>query len=375
MGRKITCVVGTRPEAIKMAPVILSLRAKGFGVTVLSTGQHSEMLRQALLFFGIRPDVDLSIMKDRQTLDHITSEVIGGTGRFLDGRETQDLVLVHGDTTTTMAACLAAFYRHIPVGHVEAGLRSHDLDRPFPEEANRIITDRLSSLWFAPTEKAAENLRIEGLAQRPGTLYVTGNTVIDALQWTLARKHEICASLRPLEQFSGPMVLMTAHRRESWGQPLEEICSAILDILRWNGEVRFLIPLHKNPLVREVIEARLAGEERVILCEPLDYPDFIWAMNRSVLILSDSGGVQEEASGLKKAVLVMRDLSERPEALETGTALLVGTSRERIRDSAIRILSDDAFREGLLNRGENPFGAGTAAARIVRATSSYFGTD
>ncbi len=354
-----------------MAPVISALREKGLDVTVLATGQHSWMLDQALAFFEIRADVNLSVMEERQSLDQLTSRVLLGVGGFLDSSP-QDLLLVHGDTTTTMAATMAAFYRHVPVGHIEAGLRSGDLRRPFPEEANRIITDRLSTLWFAPTEGAAENLRRENLPVSPETLFVTGNTVIDALFRTLKKKHTPSPDLAPLISGDDPVILMTAHRRESWGGPLESICLAMKDILEAAGSVRILVPLHKNPSVRDVIQRFLADEKRVILCEPLDYPDFVWAMNRSSLILTDSGGVQEEASGLKKPVLVMRDLSERPEALDTGTALLVGTDRETIRNATVRILTDGAFRESLLNRGENPFGDGTASLRIADSILGYY---
>jgi len=371
MKKKIACVIGTRPEAIKMAPVISALRKKNLDVTVLATGQHSWMLDQALAFFEIRADVNLSVMEERQPLDLLTSRVLLGVGSFLDNSP-QDLLLVHGDTTTTMAAAMAAFYRHIPVGHVEAGLRSGDMGRPFPEEANRIITDRLSTLWFAPTEGAAENLRREKLPVSSKTLFVTGNTVIDALFGTLRKNHTPSPELAPLAQENFPVILMTAHRRESWGSPLESICRAIKDILEADDRVRVLIPLHKNPSVRDVIQRILAGERRIILCEPLNYPDFVWAMNRSILILSDSGGVQEEAAGLKKPVLVMRDLSERPEALETGTALLVGTDRERIKETTLKILSDGAFREKLLNRGINPFGDGSASLRIAGRVLCYY---
>jgi UDP-N-acetylglucosamine 2-epimerase (non-hydrolysing) len=371
MKKKIACVIGTRPEAIKMAPVVSALREKGLDVTVLATGQHSQMLDQALAFFEIRADVNLSVMEERQSLDQLTSRVLLGVGSFLDSSP-QDLMLVHGDTTTTMAASLAAFYRHIPVGHIEAGLRSGDLRRPFPEEANRIITDRLSTLWFAPTAGAAENLRRENLPVSSETLFVTGNTVIDALFRTLEKKLTPSPELAPLISGGDPVILMTAHRRESWGAPLQSICLAMKDILNADGRVLILVPLHKNPSVRDVIQRFLAGEKRVILCEPLDYPDFVWAMNRSSLILSDSGGVQEEASGLKKPVLVMRDLSERPEALDTGTALLVGTDRETIRNATVRILTDGAFRESLLNRGENPFGDGTASLRIADSILGYY---
>lgn len=371
MDKRIICTIGTRPEAIKMAPVVAALRKEGLNVTVLATGQHARMLDQALEFFEIGADVNLSVMEERQSLDTITSRVLLGVGRYLDENR-HDLVLVHGDTTTTLASAMAAFYRGIPVGHIEAGLRSGNLNRPFPEEANRIITDRLSALWFAPTEGAADNLRRENLPLSEKSLLVTGNTVIDALHKALEKEYTPSGPLLSLADGDGPLILATAHRRESWGKPMESICLAIKDILSSHSEVRVLFPLHKNPLVREVIEGCLANEDRVLMCEPLDYPEFVWAMNRSSLILTDSGGVQEEGSGLRKPVLVMRDLSERPEALETGTALLVGTDRKTIAGTALRTLSDRAFREKLLTRGENPFGDGKASERIARAVLDYF---
>ena len=369
--KKITCIIGTRPEAIKMAPVIHALRRKGFAVTVLSTGQHRTMLSQALSFFGITADFDLAVMEERQSLDGITSRVLTGVGEYLDSHAA-DLVLVHGDTTTTMASALASFYRHIPVGHIEAGLRSHDMERPFPEEANRIITDRLSSLWFAPTEGAAENLRREGIFLSCESLFITGNTVIDALMETVAKNLPPSEPLKLFFENPGPLVLLTAHRRESWGDPLRSICLAAKDLLDACGQLRLLIPMHKNPSVREIISKCFAEEDRVLLCEPLDYPDFVCAMNRSSLILSDSGGVQEEAAALKKIVLVLRDLSERPEALETGTALLVGTDRKKIAEEALRVLSDKNYRTMILTRGENPFGDGKASSRIADGILNFF---
>lgn len=371
MKRTITCIIGTRPEAIKMAPVIQTLRRENFEVVVLSTGQHRTMLTQALSFFGITADHDLDVMEERQTLDGITSRVLAGVGEYLDSHST-DLVLVHGDTTTTMASALASFYRHIPVGHIEAGLRSHDMARPFPEEANRIITDRLSSLWFAPTPGAAENLRREGFSLTEENLFITGNTVIDALQETVAKNHPSSEPLKSFFEIPGSIILLTAHRRESWGDPLRSVCRAAEDLLKACDQIRILIPMHKNPSVREILTEHFAEEERVLLCEPLDYPDFVSAMNRSTLILSDSGGVQEEAAFLKKIVLVLRDISERPEALETGTALLVGTCHEKIAEEALRVLSDSNYREAILTRGENPFGDGKASSRIAAGIRNFF---
>ena len=372
---RIVCAVGTRPEAIKMAPLIRALREdeKGrFAVMVLSTGQHQSMLHQALERFEIEADVDLNIMRDRQTLDHITSAVLVGVGEFLD-EHPQDMLLVHGDTSTTLAAALAGFYRHIPVGHVEAGLRSHDMSLPFPEEANRVLADRLASLFFAPTEGDAENLRREGAA--PDRVHVTGNTVIDALFWTLERHSEPRTAPEASPQSEGPLILMTAHRRESWGAPLERICGAVAELLRERPELRFLIPLHKNPTVRDAIRRDLGAfasrpSSQVIFTEPLDYPDFVAAMNRSALILTDSGGIQEEASALRKPVLILRTLSERPEAVTLGTGVLVGTDPGTILREVRRVLDDAEYRRSFAMKG-TPFGDGKASLRIRDIIGRY----
>jgi UDP-N-acetylglucosamine 2-epimerase (non-hydrolysing) len=363
--RKIDIVIGTRPEAIKMAPLIIELRRReNFSVRVISTGQHTDMLRQALGFFRIEPDADLGIMRQNQTLDYITSSALCGVGEMLDsGRP--DAVLVHGDTTTTLASSLAAFHRLIPVGHVEAGLRSFDMRFPFPEEMNRVLTDRLSKWLFAPTERAASNLRRENAAS-DGHLYVTGNTVIDALFTAL----ELCDEPRSpvLSPLAGgaPFILMTAHRRESWGKPMEGICSALLEILRRHKDFRALVPMHKNPAVRDSMKNILGGNGRVILCDPLDYPDFVWSLGRCKIILSDSGGVQEEASALGKPVAVLRGVTERPEAVERGTAILVGTDYDRIVSAVDGLLSHDEEYSKIEGRKSgNPFGDGKAAARIA----------
>jgi UDP-N-acetylglucosamine 2-epimerase (non-hydrolysing) len=324
------------------------------------------MLTQALRHFGVEADADLAVMRDRQTLDHVTSAVLEGVGAFLDSAP-QDLLLVHGDTTTTFAAALAGFYRKIPVGHVEAGLRSRDLDRPFPEEANRVLTDRIATLFFAPTPLSAQNLRAEGVEET--RVFVTGNTVIDALFWTLERraKTDLVSGLAPEE----PLILLTAHRRESWGEPLLEICCAARSLLETHPDLRILIPLHKNPVVRDTIKNALGDCSRAIFTEPLDYPEFVAAMNRSLFIMSDSGGIQEEASALEKPVLILRELSERPEALETGTGVLAGTHRERIEREALRLLEDAPYRRSFAGRGM-PFGDGKASRRILDAVRNYF---
>lgn len=370
--KKIACVVGTRPEAIKMAPVIHELtRDPAIKVTTLATGQHTDMLLQALRDFGLAPDFNLNIMKTSQTLDYITSRVLEGAGSFLD-TDPQDMILVHGDTSTTFAASLAGFYRHIPVGHVEAGLRSHDMSLPFPEEANRVLTDRIASLFFAPTEGDAENLRREGV--REDRIHITGNTVIDALYTIL----EMQGSADLPEYLSGlkgrPLVLMTAHRRESWGKTLEGICKAVRDIIHEHNELVFLIPLHKNPVVRDVIEGVLSGlKDNVIFTEPLSYPEFVRAMNMSTFILSDSGGIQEEASALDKPVLIMRTLSERPEAITHGTGILAGTNRASIREEALKILDDPSHLKAIIYKNIKPFGNGTASRKIHDAVKKFLG--
>jgi UDP-N-acetylglucosamine 2-epimerase (non-hydrolysing) len=365
--RIITLVVGTRPEAIKMAPLALALqRESSFSLSILATGQHTDMLLAPMAFFGLEPDFNLSIMKEGQSLDYITSSILEGAGNVFDEIH-PSIVLVHGDTTTTFASTLAAFYRSIPVGHVEAGLRSHNLSSPFPEEMNRILTDRLSTYWFAPTKGAMENLLKEGYPD--DKIWVTGNTVIDALLLTskkVSNPHDSALlTLSPEEKF----ILVTAHRRESWGDGLNRICNAIVEIQGQRPDIHFLIPMHKNPTVRNVFNEHFCNNDRVILSEPLDYPDFVWAMKHSLFILSDSGGVQEEAPALNKAVLVLRDVTERPEAVEEGTALLVGTDRDRIVSESLRLL--DALEQGkVCIRKKNPFGDGHASEIIVNILKS-----
>jgi UDP-N-acetylglucosamine 2-epimerase (non-hydrolysing) len=337
------------------------------------------MLSQALSNFGLEPDENLNVMKERQSLDHITSSVLEGVGEFMDAKK-PDMLLVHGDTTTTLAASLAGFYRKIPVGHVEAGLRSHDLSRPFPEEANRLLTDRLCNLHFAPTNRAAENLLAEGTKKE--SVFVTGNTVIDALFLTLARGGEAQNSeaevLRGIpEPEKTPVALFTAHRRESWGEPLVRICRAVRRLMEKHPELWLIVPLHKNPEVRDAITKNLAppGNKNILFTEPLEYPEFVAAMNRSLFIMSDSGGVQEEASALKKPVLILREISERPEALNEGTGLLVGTDEHIIEREASRLLEDKSYRDSFTARGAAkacPFGDGNASKRIVDILKNYF---
>lgn len=362
--KSVCCVVGTRPEAIKMAPVILELRKRaGFDVSILATGQHTDMLYQALSFFGLVPDQDLKVMKEKQSLDYLTARIVEGVGEVFD-RQRPDVVLVHGDTTTTFAAALSAFYRQIPIGHVEAGLRSGDLANPFPEEANRCLTDRLCSFWFPPTGRAADNLAREGI--RGEDVLVTGNTVIDAL--FLTREKVSSGGLPDVFRnipSEAPLALLTTHRRESWGAPLERTCRAARTLLADKTDLWMLVPMHRNPVVREVIQRILGDQERVVLCEPLSYPDFVWAMDRSRIILTDSGGVQEEASAMAKPILILRSVTERPEVLEAGSGILVGTDPEMILKTSLGFLNDPDYGQRLGLKFESPFGDGKASARIA----------
>lgn len=369
--KTVVCVVGTRPEAIKMAPVIIALRKQDyFDVKILATGQHAAMLDQALGYFDLTADVNLHIMKAMQSLDHITSSVLTGAGEYFDSVKPA-AVLVHGDTTTTFAAALAAFYRGIPVGHVEAGLRSGNMRLPFPEEMNRVLADRITTWSFPPTSLAKENLLKEGTCSE--RIFVTGNTVIDALFHTVNKTQK--PSLPEFEKLpdGAPFLLVTAHRRESWGQPLEDICSALVKLLDRYPKLWMIIPMHKNPAVREIIQKHLSSRDNVILCDPLDYPDFVWAMNSSLFILSDSGGVQEEASAIKKPVLILRDVTERPEAVEHGSGILVGVSEEKILRNAYDLLENSESLKAIeIKCMDQPFGDGTASLRIADVLKAHF---
>lgn len=363
-------IIGTRPEAIKMAPLIIELRRRaGYSVRVIATGQHTDMLLQALAPFEIPTDLDLNIMRDRQTLDHITSSVLLKTGEAFDA-DRPDIVLVHGDTTTTFASALSAFYRKIPVAHVEAGLRSFDMARPFPEELNRTAVDRMASIWFAPTALSRENLLREGA--RPDDVYVTGNTVVDAMKMIISSSREPADPALRAAAAKGRFIVLTAHRRESHGEKLEQICSAALRISEDHG-VALIVPMHKNPIVRDVIERYFAGRDDIFLCEPLDYQDFIWAMEHCTLIMSDSGGVQEEATALSKPFLILRDVTERPEAVEHGCGVLVGTDASRIYDEASRLITDRDHYKSLQDKSKaSPFGDGNASVVIADVLDRYF---
>jgi UDP-N-acetylglucosamine 2-epimerase (non-hydrolysing) len=368
MTMRVVVIVGTRPEAIKMAPVILKLRATpGIDTVVVGSGQHREMLRQSLDIFGIVPDHDLAVMRDGQTPSSVTAAVIEGFDALL-AASSPDVVIVHGDTTTAMAAAIAAFHRGIRIGHVEAGLRTGSLSRPFPEEFNRRCVDVVAELLWAPTEQARDCLIAETLPEGKRIL-VTGNTVIDALHWASARLDGDAALCREIDARLPPpspgkrVVLVTGHRRESFGDGFENICQS-LRRLAARADLEIVYPVHLNPNVMAPVRKILSGLGNVHLIAPQDYLAFVRLMTRADIILTDSGGVQEEAPSLGKPVLVMRDVTERPEAVAAGTALLVGTSQAAIVDGVSRLL-DDADEVRRMTGVANPYGDGQASGRIV----------
>ena len=368
--KKISVIFGTRPEAIKMAPVILALKNRTDVICrVCVTAQHRQMLDQVLEIFGIVPDVDLDLMCPNQSLGGLTSRAIDALDRYL-ADDKPDIVLVQGDTTTVLCAALAAFYHKIPVGHVEAGLRTGNLDSPWPEEANRVLTSRLARWHFAPTETNRQNLLREHVPE--SQIYVTGNTVIDALFIALDKIKVAPPEIPGLPENSldylgdRKMVLVTGHRRENFGIGFENICQAIAELAHKFPEIDFIYPVHLNPNVRKPVEdiLRTSGVENIRLIEPLSYLPFVALMNRSHIILTDSGGVQEEAPSLGKPVLVMRDTTERPEAVEAGTVKVVGTDVKKIVSEASRLICcEDDYSQ--MTRKHNPYGDGTSAQRIV----------
>lgn len=364
--RKVLTVFGTRPEAIKLFPLVHALATDArFLSRVCVSGQHRGMLDQVLSIAGVTPHHDLDLMQPDQTLDNLTANLLTGIGRVLD-EEKPDWVVVQGDTATAMTAALSAYYRKIPVAHVEAGLRSGDMHHPWPEEVNRRIVGSFAALHFAPTETAAAALRRENVD--PATIHVTGNTVIDALQWVVKRIAEdpaLASGLTPLEgRFAGKRIIgVTTHRRENFGEGMEAIAKAVRRLAA-RGDVAIVFPVHLNPNVRKVMKSALAGLDNVALIEPLDYPHFARLLDICTLMLSDSGGVQEEAPALGKPVLVMRETTERPEGIKAGTARLVGTDADRIVAETTRLLDDPAAYEAMA-RAHNPFGDGEATRRIV----------
>ncbi|MDI1276639.1 non-hydrolyzing UDP-N-acetylglucosamine 2-epimerase [Methylobacter sp.] len=363
--KKVLCVMGTRPEAIKMAPVIRALKQQPWAeVRVLATAQHRHMLDQVLSFFDIEPDIDLNIMRPNQALTALTARLLLELDDVLLS-EKPDVVLAQGDTTTVMTAALACFYHRIPFGHVEAGLRTWDMQNPFPEEANRVIAGRLARWHFAPTDSSRQNLLREGMSD--ADIVVTGNTVIDALLMTASKELELGISLDNTKR----LVLVTSHRRENFGEPFRNICRALKMLSERNPDIQILYPVHPNPNVRDVAHEILSDCSNIILCEPLDYAPFIAAMKRAYLIISDSGGVQEEAPALGKPVLVLREETERPEAVEMGVVKLVGPNYQRIVAEAQHLL-DDSSAYAEMARGISPYGDGKAAERIVNVLREHF---
>lgn len=358
MKKKIICIVGTRPEAIKMAPVINALKKEKWADTmVLSTAQHRQMLDQVLNLFKIVPDIDLNIMQPNQTLPLLTSRLIAELDKVFSTQK-PDAVLVQGDTTTVMAASLVCFYHQIPVGHVEAGLRTWDIHNPFPEEMNRKVAGIIARWHFAPTTSSKNNLLKENIPE--SAIFVTGNTVIDALLETAKTDHAIGVQLDP----SKKLVLVTSHRRENFGQPFREICKALLDFANHNQDVQILYPVHPNPNVFDLAHQLLGKHPQIILTTPFDYAPFISAMKKAYLIVTDSGGVQEEAPALGKPVLVMRNETERPEAVTEGVVRLVGTDYD-VLYNAMNELTNDKEAYNKMAKGTSPYGDGKAAARIV----------
>jgi UDP-N-acetylglucosamine 2-epimerase (non-hydrolysing) len=355
----ILCVIGTRPEAIKMVPVVKALRAHpaGFAVTVVATAQHRGMLDQILANFGIRPDIDLDVMRPDQTLPELTARLLPALDRVLAATN-PDFVLAQGDTTTVLVSALASFYRKVRFGHVEAGLRTHNMASPFPEEMNRTLVGHLAWRHYAPTPSAAANLGREGVPS--SAIIVTGNTVIDALQHMVALAPALPFAIAPDRR----LVLVTAHRRENFGAPFEKILTGIAGLVRDHPDIEIVYPVHPNPNVGEPVYRRLGHLDRVRLIEPLDYAGFVAAMVRSHLILTDSGGVQEEAPALGKPVLVLRQETERPEAVEAGVVRIVGVESEDIQREAGRLLKDPAAYAEMA-KGVSPYGDGKASDRIV----------
>lgn len=361
-------IFGTRPEAIKMAPVVRALYAEpeSFDVRVCVTAQHRAMLDQVLALFAIMPDHDLNVMTENQDLSSLTAKILTQLQPIFKS-EKPDLVLVHGDTTTTMASTLAAFYAGIPVGHVEAGLRTFDMQYPFPEEMNRVVTDAIATWHFAPTQGARQNLLQSGASEK--SISVTGNTVIDALFYTL--EQTVSDVTLPIQlDPSKRLILVTTHRRENFGEPLKEICEAIQALVNQYPDIEVVLPVHPNPNVKLIVEAQLSGLPRVHLIPPQDYIPFCHLIKQSYLILTDSGGVQEEAPALGKPVLVLRDETERPEAVEAGCVKLVGPHFSAITAEADRLLTDPAYYQSM-SQSISPYGDGQASARIIDVLKAY----
>ena len=369
---KVMTVFGTRPEAIKMAPVVLELKKYPDLITpiVAVTAQHRDMLDQVLNLFNIKPDYDLNIMAQGQTLFDITTKAMNGLNEVLS-KEKPDIVLVHGDTTTTFAGALAAYYHETAVGHVEAGLRTYNKYSPFPEEMNRKLTGAIADLHFAPTDTASGNLKAEGTKE--DKIFVTGNTVIDALHKTVTDDFKFDdEKLENIDYENKRIILVTTHRRENLGEPMRHVYKALKDIVNEFDDVEIVFPVHKNPKVREVVNEELGNIEAVHLIDPLDYEPFANLMHRAFLVLTDSGGIQEEAPSLGKPVLVLRDTTERPEAVKAGTVKLIGTERQKVYEETKYLLTDHDEYQRMANTC-NPYGDGKASKRIIEAILYHYG--
>ena len=368
---KVMTIFGTRPEAIKMGPLVKELEKSEYIESIVCvTAQHREMLDQVLNIFDIKPDFDLNVMKDRQTLNETTSRVLEGLSKVLQ-KNKPDIVLIHGDTLTTFVGALAAFYQQIKVGHVEAGLRTFDNYSPFPEEMNRKLTGTIANFHFAPTKTNKKNLLNEGIKEED--IFITGNTVIDALKTTVKEDYIFeSEELRKLDFNNRRIILVTAHRRENLGQPMENIFNALKEIVETNSDVEFVYPVHMNPVIRELADRVLGSVKRVKLIEPIDVNELHNLMNRCFMVMTDSGGLQEEAPALGKPVLVLRTETERPEAVEAGTVRVAGVEKDRIVELANGLLNDEN-EYNKMAKAVNPYGDGHASERIVEAILYKFG--
>ena len=370
--KKIAVIFGTRPDTIKMAPIILELKKYPayFDVLTIATAQHRQMLDQVLDVFKIKPDYDLDIMAPKQTLASLTAKIITGLDEVL-AKENPDMVLVQGDTSTTCIGSLAAFYRQIPVGHIEAGLRTEDKANPFPEEINRRITGCITDLHFAPTQTAKNSLLKENVD--PKTIFVTGNTVVDALEYSVRENYEFTIPvLNEVVKQNKKIVLVTMHRRENWGKPMEGAASAIRRLAQKYPDFAFIFPVHLNPIVRDAVNPILKDMTNVSLIEPLDYLDFVNIMSKSYLILTDSGGVQEEGPHFGIPILVLRYVTERPDAIEFGTVKLVGLDEEKIYNTALQLIENPVEYTKMAN-AVNPYGDGLSSDRTIKIIKNYFG--
>lgn len=367
--KKIITIFGTRPEAIKMAPLVKELeKREGIESKICVTAQHREMLDQVLELFDIKPDFDLNIMKTKQSLTGITNRILEGLETIFK-EEKPDMILVHGDTTTTFSSALAAYYQQIKVGHVEAGLRTFDKYFPFPEEMNRKLTGAIADLHFSPTKGAKNNLLREGIDEK--SIYITGNTVIDAMLHTVEEDYVFeNEELNKIDFKNKKVIMITAHRRENWGEGISNICEALNQIVNENKDVELVYLVHLNPIVKDMVHEKLGNKERIHLLNPLDTKETHNLMNKCFMVMTDSGGLQEEAPHLGKPVLVLRDVTERPEAVEYGTVKLVGTNKEKIIDEAnILINSKEAYEK--MSKAVNPYGDGKASERICDAIMKY----